>query len=169
MDKNHPPESFGAFKPVHHVVIAFPSEDALDAALEDLRGEGVRLEDITRYRPEEMIAQADRELQGASPVAAVGQELNLVRAHRELAESGHHFLVVPAKGSEQIERVARIARQQGATRAQRYGRMIIEELIDVGEGLPQVAESPARGLDAQTRTGHEPPAAGGPRTSGPRR
>lgn len=155
MDKTRPPESFGAFKPVNHVVIAFPSEEALEAALQDLRRAGVEAEQVVRYRPEEMMAQADRELHEASPVAAVGQELNLVRAHRELAQAGHHFLVVPAKGSQEVERAARIARERGATRAQRYGRMIIEELIEVGEGLPQVAESPARGLDAQTRSGEE--------------
>lgn len=42
-----------------------------------------------------------------------------------------------------------------AERAQKYGRLIVEELIEHGDDLPQVAESPARGLDAQTTSGRE--------------
>lgn len=163
MDKTRPPESFGAFKPVNHVVIAFPSQEGLEGALQDLVDAGVDSTRIVRYSPQEMIAQADRELEGASPVAAVGQELNLVRAHRELADKGHHFLVVPAKGDRETQQVAEIARRHQATRAQRYGQLIIEELVEVGEGLPQVAESPDRGLDAQTRSGDEPSARGSAR------
>lgn len=43
----------------------------------------------------------------------------------------------------------------GAERAQLYGRFIIEELIEHAADLPQVSESPDRGLDAQTPSGHE--------------
>jgi GDP-D-mannose dehydratase len=51
--------------------------------------------------------------------------------------------------------LAEAARRHGAVRAQRYGTFIIEELIEVGEGLTQVSESPDRGLDPQTLSGHE--------------
>jgi len=154
MDKNSPPESFGAFKPVNHVVIALPSADAVDAAARELEEAGIG--EIVQYTPEDMIRQADQELANASSVAAVGQELNLVRAHRELALKGHGFLVVPAGDDSQLSRIKEIAQRHRAARTQRYGRFIIEELMEVGEGLTQVGESPARGLDAQTVTGTEP-------------
>ena len=156
MDRNSPPESFGAFKPVNHVVIALPSATDLDAAAHELEHAGIG--DIVHYTPEDMIRQADEELGKASSVAAIGQELNLVRAHRELALKGHGFLVVPAGDDAQLGRIKEIALRHHAARAQRYGRFIIEELLEVGEGLTQVGESPARGLDAQTISGTEPQA-----------
>ena len=43
-----------------------------------------------------MLAQIDEDMSRASPLAAIGQELNLVKAHRALAERGYHWLVVKA-------------------------------------------------------------------------
>ncbi len=63
--------------------------------------------------------------------------------------------MVRAPKDEQAQRVAAIARRFNATRAQSYGHLMIEELIEVGSGENQVAESPERGLDAQTPSGHE--------------
>ena len=64
-----------------------------------------------------------------------------------LAQSGCSFLVVNAPEDEQAERVAAVARRLDAVVAQRYGRFIIEELIDKTHGEAQVFESPARGID----------------------
>ena len=73
----------------------------------------------------------------------------------QLAEKGYHWLLVYAADDEQAARIAAVARDCGAERAQHYGRFIIEELIDRPGGLAQVAESPDRGLDAQTPSGRE--------------
>lgn len=156
MNKNDVPETFGVFNPVNHVVIAFPSSRALDGAVQALEQAGLSAQSLVQYTPEEMIRQSDAELAKASPLAAVGQELNLVKAHRELAAKGHCFLVVPAGDDDQLDTIRRVAEQHGAVRAQRYGRVMIEELIGVGEGLGQRHESPDTGLDAQTTTGREP-------------
>jgi hypothetical protein len=156
MDKQHKPESFGTFKPVHHVVIAFPEESDLQAAVRALADAGIAEQDLVRYAPQEMQRQAEHDIANASPLASVGQELNLVKAHRELAATGHWFLVVPCGRNEaNVPTITQIARAHHATRAQRYGSLMIEELLDVGEGLPQAHESPDSGLDAQTRSGRE--------------
>jgi hypothetical protein len=102
-----------------------------------------------------MKRQADIDIEQAGVLAGIGQELNLVKAHRELAEQGHSFLVVKADNDDRTQQVADIARRFNAARAQKYGRLLIEELIDVGSDERQVAESPDRGLDAQTRSGRE--------------
>jgi hypothetical protein len=60
---------------------------------------------------------------------------------------------------DQATRVARAAEACGAERAQHYGHFIIEELIERPGGISQVAESPDRGLDAQTPSGKETEAA----------
>ena len=89
------------------------------------------------------------------PMAAIGQEVNLMKAQRALAERGYHWLVVYAPDDRQATRVAQVARDHYAERAQRYGNFIIEELIVRPADRSPVAESPDRGLDAQTPSGQE--------------
>lgn len=151
--------SFGVFKPVGHVVISFPSAEHASRAADEIGhldlGDGA----ITRFSDEEMRRQIDDDLAQAGVLAQIGQEWNLVQAQRELALRGYHFLVVRAPDDANAMRVAEAARRCGAERAQSYGRFIIEELIERPGALPQVGESPARGLDAQTPSGTEAEAA----------
>lgn len=151
MKKTDPPEAFGVFKPVGHTVIAFRTAGELQAALSALLAQGFASTALVRYTSEEMKAQVDSEMQAASPLASLGQELNLVKAHRELAEGGCSFLIVHAPDDERAERVASVARTLKAVAAQHYGRFIIEELIDQAPGDAQVFESPERGLDIEVR------------------
>jgi hypothetical protein len=132
-------------------VIAYRSLPDLQAAVAALTAQGFAGADLVRYSPEEMKAQADAEVPLASPLAAIGQDLNLVKAHRALAEDGCSFLVVHARTDEQATRVADIARSTKAVAAQQYGRFIVEELIDAAPGKTQVFESPDRGLDLAVR------------------
>lgn len=158
MDQVHE-RSFGVFKPVGHLVISFPDAAAADAASQAMQAAGLGLAEIRRYSDREMIEQIDADIAHASPLAALGQELNLVRAHRALATQGYHFLVVhvPEKGDKKIpaQQLADLARDHGALRAQLYGSFIIEEMIQRPDQLAQVGESPDRGLDAQTPSGLE--------------
>ena len=149
------PTSFGVFKPVGHVVVAFAPGTDLDAVCRELAEQGFDADAVQQLSPAQMIEQADGDIARASPMAAIGQELNLVKAQRELAVIGHSFLVVEAPKDEQAGRVAAVAERHGATRAQHYGRWLIEELIGVGTTDRQVSESPDRGLDAQTDSGRE--------------
>ena len=147
MDKTDPPTSFGVFKPVGHIVIALQSEARAQAVVTALLAQGFTSDAIVRYTPQEMVAQVDAQEQAASPLASLGQELNLIKSHSELARHGCSFLVVQAPEDEQAERVAVLAREMQAVSAQRYGRFMIEELIERTPGEPQVFESPDRGLD----------------------
>jgi hypothetical protein len=155
METKQPAEAFGVFKPVGHVVMSFEAPQALEDAVAALMAQGLAPEDqLIRYTAAEMKARADADLRGASPLASVGQELNLVKAHRDLAEQGYAFLVVPASDDAAVERVAAVARAAHAYTAQHYGRFVIEELIDRTPGRTQAFESPDRGLDVAV-PGHE--------------
>ena len=88
-------------------------------------------------------------------MGSVGQELNLVKEHLELARQGHGFVAVRVPKDDAIDGIVAIAKRFGADRAQRYGLFVIEELIEPGTGEAQIAESPDRGLDAQTASGNE--------------
>jgi Trk K+ transport system NAD-binding subunit len=155
-DEQH---SFGVFKPVGHVVISLPDAQAADRAAAALGQLGLAADAVRRYTDREMLKQIDADIAKASPIAAIGQEMNLILAHRVLAERGYHWLVVYATGDEQAVQIARAAEAQGADRAQHYGHFIIEELIERPGNVAQVAESPDRGLDAQTPSGKESEAA----------
>ena len=147
MEKNDRPEAFGVFKPVGHIVISFRAADRLEAAADALRKQGFEASALVTYSPQEMITQADEDIAKAMPLASLGQELNLVKAHRQLAEEGCSFLVVHAPDDAQAARVATVLLTAKAASAQQYGRFIIEEL-DVGaRDEAQVFESPDRGLD----------------------
>lgn len=152
---NDAQHSFGVFKPVGHVVISLPDAAAADRAAQAMGGIGLPGDAIHRYTDTEMLRQIDADVANASPISAIGQEMNLILAHRVLAARGYHWLVVRVDSDEQARQVARAAEGQGAERAQQYGRFIIEELIARPGNEPQVAESPDRGLDAQTPSGKE--------------
>lgn len=154
----HDAHSFGVFKPVDHVVISFPTAAQAEAAARALSEQGLEHgpeHAIRRLTDRKMLAQIAEDRQRASPLAAIGQELNLIKAHEALARRGYHWLVVYAPQREQALRVAEVVRPFGAERAQAYGTLIIEELIEHASDTAQVAESPDRGLDAQTPSGEE--------------
>ncbi len=147
MDKNDPPKSFGVFKPVGHTVIAFQDTQAMEAAAAAMEEQGLAPENLIRYTAGEMKAQVESDLQTASAMASVGQELNLVKAHHALANEGCSFLVVFAPDDAQAKIVDAAVKNQHARAAQRYGSFMIEELVESVEGETQVFESPERGLD----------------------
>lgn len=147
--------SFGVTKPVGHVMISFPSaEQAQDTRL-SITSVGVSHSAVRSFSDRDMAEQLESDLRAASPVASIGQEVNLAKAQLELARRGYHFLIVRVDNDEQARQVAECARARGAERAQHYGHFMIEELIEHGDELTQVAESPDRGLDSQTPTGRE--------------
>ena len=148
-------QSFGVFKPVGHVVISFPMAEQADEAREALARQGIAGAEVRRLSDRQMLAQIEQDVHDASPLASIGQEMNLVKAHRALAERGYHWLIVHAPDDDLARRVADTARAAGAERAQSYGRFIIEELIEHDDDLPQVGESPDRQLDSQTPSGQE--------------
>ena len=149
----HPhPTSFGVFKPVDHVLMSFATAAQSDGAVAALHSAGFNDSDLSRYNPAEMQAQAEQDIANASALASLGQDLNLVKAHLALAQQGQSFVVVGAADDEQVQRVTEVAERLQATRAQRYGMLVIEELVAPGETAQQTAESPDRGLDLQRDT-----------------
>lgn len=155
MTSPEPHRSFGVFKPVGHVVISFPDAATAAQAAQAIQGLGVADGDVLPYTDLEMLRQIDEDMARASPMASIGQEMNLVLAHRVLAAKGYHWLVVKVGDDEQAVRVAAAAREHVAERAQHYGHFIIEELIERPGHVAQVSESPDRGLDAQAPSGTE--------------
>lgn len=148
-------QSFGVFKPVGHVVVSFPNQEQAVKGVRALAEIDLGRDDVHYLSDRQMIEQIDRDLADASVLASIGQEVNLARAQRDLAEHGYHWLVVRARNDDRAAQIADCLKPLGAERAQHYGRFIIEELIEHADDTAQVAESPERGLNAQTPSGEE--------------
>lgn len=154
MDKRKPIESWGVFNPVGHTLLAFRDASDMHQAAVSLLTQGFAPTDLVRYSPEEMVAQVDKELPRASPIAEFGQELNLMKAHRELAQSGCSFLLVHAPDDKRAALVDALVQRMDVLTAQRYGRFIIEELTP-HEPRDLVADRAADG-DGPARTAASP-------------
>ena len=152
MPMNPHPTSFGVFKPVDHVLMSFATAAHSDTAVRGLLDAGFAESEIWRYTPSEMREQAETDIGNASPLASLGQDLNLVKAHLALALQGQSFVVVSTADSEHVQRATDVATRAQATRAQLYGSLVIEELVPPGDSTRQIAESPDRGLDLQRGT-----------------
>ena len=153
MNDNNSQTAYGVFKPVGHVLASFPTERDARSAVEALKQAG--FPDVAFYPASEVLERAERDIRNSGVLANIGQELNLVKQQRDLAEEGHPFVSVLAPEDDAARRAAGIVARYNADRAQKFGRLIIEELIEPGTGQRQAKESPDTGLDPQTRSGNE--------------
>ena len=134
MDKTDPPETFGVFKPVDHTVITYNTSADMQSGVNALAALGFKDSAMTPYSPQEMLAQVDAQLLAASPLAAFGDELDLVKIHRAMAHKGCSFLVDHAPEEPQEEQVATVAQTTGAVVAQHYGTFMIKEVLQPTPG-----------------------------------
>ncbi|WP_298835579.1 hypothetical protein [uncultured Piscinibacter sp.] len=129
MTKADHPQSLGAFKPVGHVVLAMPDDTRAARTVQALQAQGFERDDILEYTAAEENDEMDRMLQYTSDFAGFGYEVTLMRRYKELAGQGASWLIVFAPEDEQAERVAAAAREHGALLAEKYHRLVIEDLI----------------------------------------
>jgi hypothetical protein len=123
------PQSFGAFKPVGHVVVAMPDDDSAAAAVRALRDAGFEAEDILEYTAAEEDDEMDRMLAHTSGMAGFGYEVSLMHRYQQLAKRGASWLIVYAPEEATAYRCADVVREHGAIQAEKYHRLTIEDLI----------------------------------------
>jgi hypothetical protein len=153
MNNSNSQTAYGVFKPVGHVLASFPTERDARSAVDALKQAG--FPNVAFYPASEVLERAERDIKNSGVLANIGQELNLVKQQRDLAEEGHPFVSVLAEKDDEARRAGDIVARYNADRAQKFGRLIIEELIEPGTGQRQARESPDTGLDPQTHSGHE--------------
>jgi hypothetical protein len=129
MTKDELPQSFGTFKPVDHVVVAMPDDASADAACAALKQAGFAAEDILAYSAAEEHNKMNLMLQHASDLAGFGYEVSLMRRYQELARQGASWLIVYAPKDEQGPKVADAVKAHGALMAEKYHRLVVEDLI----------------------------------------
>lgn len=130
MHKDAPPKSFGVLKPVGHVVVGFARASDRDAAAQALAQRGFTEDDLVPFEAVEMHAQLEEQLGKASGVATFGYEIVLANHYRDLARDGHSWLVVRAGDDSRSAEIADVARAHGAVLADRYGTLVIEQMLN---------------------------------------
>lgn len=128
---------FGLFKPEGHALIAFPPQADIEGALLALKEQGFRDTEICHLSSEEMERQSLTGALDTSPIpySEADTEATLSASHMQLASWGHNFLMVRAPKRSQSDLVAEVARRFKASRAQKFGCLIIEEMLHPRESL----------------------------------
>lgn len=123
------PTSFGAFKPVGHVVVALPDASRSADAVSALLAAGFAPEDILQYTAAEEKSEMDQMLANAGGIAEFGYEAGLMRKYQKLAADGASWLIVYAPEDDAGQRVADVAKLHGAILAEKYNHLSVEDLL----------------------------------------
>jgi hypothetical protein len=129
LTKAERPQILGTFKPVGHVIVALPDDAQAAAAAQALRDAGFQAEDILQYTADEERTQLDDMLDHASDFAGFGYEITLMRRYKELADQGAGWLLVYAPDEEKTDKVAEVVQRFGALAAEKYHRLVVEDLL----------------------------------------
>lgn len=121
--------SFGVFNPVGYLVLAFEDDNTAARARDALRDAGFDDEDVLMYTSREESETMTRLLDHCSGSAGFGHEITLMRLYKAMAEKGAGWLMVYAPDRDHCERALEIGRQHNARLAEKYHRMVIEDLI----------------------------------------
>lgn len=129
---SHPedaPTSFGSFKPTGHVMVGLPDADQRDALATALVAAGWAADRVQVFNARETADQMQALIDNASPLAGFGSEIGMMRRYLEETRRGTRWLLVRAEQEEELQRLARIARNHGARLAVSYRTLVVEELI----------------------------------------
>jgi hypothetical protein len=129
INKNDLPTSFGAFKPVGHLMIGVPAQTQADSLADALRAAGWEDDAVVPFTPRESIEEFAEMVENPSPLAGFGYEITLLRRYLALAREGCRWLLVKVDGTDHAAKAAEIARSHGALAAVHYRSLIVEELI----------------------------------------
>ncbi len=129
LTKADPALSFGVFNPVGHLVLGFPDDTLAQSAREDLLQHGFDDEDVLLYSAEEERETMEHLLAHIGTAAHFGHEVTLMRLYKAMADKGSGWLLVYAPDEAHCERALELARGHGVLLAEKYHRLVIEDLI----------------------------------------
>ncbi len=123
------PLHLGAFKPVGCVVVALESDAEAHRMADALSAAGFADEDVDFFPATVMTEELEDLIPAASGAAGFGWEIQSMRHYLVLAQQGCGWLIVRAPNQAKDAEIADIARQHGAKLANKYSRLITEELL----------------------------------------
>lgn len=119
----------GVFYPTGYLFIMFPTEDEARKAGRALLADGSSGEEISLLTPDVIHDQIGQTIgYGRTAMPSAGTEADTVRQFADLAAKGHHALMIRAPSAAETEQVMSVLRGANISYAQRYRRLVIEDL-----------------------------------------
>lgn len=120
----------GGFYPSGHSMIMFPSVEEANRIGHQLIEDGVISGDeIYLVTPEDVLDQIAPTAKGSDhPLPSAGTEAATVRLYIQLAREGHAGLLIKTRDETVAEQVMVVVRQSPYSIAERYRRLVIEDL-----------------------------------------
>jgi len=119
----------GQFYPRGHIVAMFPTKEAAEGAARALAGVGVAGDDVSLIPPEVMLGEITHTIgNSGSGLPSAGTEADTTRRFAQYASQGHHALLIRSPDSAHQEQLMDVLRDHQVSHAQRYGRLVIEDL-----------------------------------------
>jgi len=119
----------GVFYPTGYVFAMFPSESDARAAGERIESAHISGRPLLLLDPQTIEQHVARTAGGADmPLPSAGTEAATVRQYAVLASQGHWALMVHAPDADATEAVMRILRGTPFSFAEKYRRLVIEDL-----------------------------------------
>ncbi len=116
----------GVFYPTGYAFIMFPNVEYAKQVARELETASDDIMLLTPASILEEIGKADGHSDLSLP--SVGTERATVQKYVELAQQGHHALMIPVDSEEAAERVMSVVRKRPFSYAQRYHMLVIEDL-----------------------------------------
>lgn len=128
ISKDHPPLSFGVFYPTGHVLIAFAKDAPAKDARQDLLRGGYEKDEVIYQSADYVVSEIDKLRPHISLLAQLGSQAEQMERHYELSKQGCAWLIVYAPTDAEVNRVMNVARRYDIKLAQKYHRLVIEDL-----------------------------------------
>jgi len=120
----------GVFYPTGHMFIMFPTEKDAQDAERLLLHSGVRGDAICLLTPKEIHEKIAATAYRESAMPSPGTEAQTVRHYEQLAQQGHHALLVRAPTARETEHIMEVLQSAKISYAQKYRHLVIEDLVE---------------------------------------
>ncbi|MDB5731080.1 MAG: hypothetical protein JWQ03_975 [Variovorax sp.] len=119
----------GAFYPTGYSMILFPKQEDAHKVAEQLTAQGISGDDVYFIPSETILSQITPTVQDSdAPLPSAGTEAPTVRAYAKLAREGHVALLVKTEDDPVAEQLMQVVRTVPYSMAQRYRKLVIEDL-----------------------------------------
>lgn len=120
----------GVFYPTGYVFVMLPSVEHAEAIDRELRAIGYTEHDVMLLRPETILGEVGKTIRHDSPsiFPSLGTEAATVLEYEDRAYRGHCALMIHAPTDEDTRRVMDVVHTVPFSYAQKYRRLVIEDL-----------------------------------------
>jgi hypothetical protein len=119
----------GAFYPTGHSMVMFPNAEDASRVGHQLIEKGFSGDEVYLIPPQTMLSQISPTVGDAdNPLPSAGTDGATVRAYTKLAREGHTGLLVKTENRAAAERLMDVVRTVPYSIAERYCRLVIEDL-----------------------------------------